>query len=125
VHRIFLKGPWELASSTGPVRVHLPRDWEQVLAQGGETLRLSRRFHRPTGLSEASKVFITVPSAWSVASLTVTGVTISNPEVSDDVQRYEITEPIRSRESHELGIGLLTPVTDPFFVAIEIAELRP
>jgi hypothetical protein len=69
-HVIRLRGPWEyqllvlfqpLDDLPAGGTLHLPADWGDVL--GGDfqgVVRFTRRFHRPTGLNAASRVWLVI-----------------------------------------------------------------
>ena len=126
MHVIRLHGPWTLeADGQAARRVHLPRDWSQV----GEAARdrpvyLVRRFHRPTGLSPRTRVFLSVPAGWPVTTLTLHGRVLAG-NISGDRRTYDLSDVIHRREAHDLRIGFPagSRVADqPYFVAIEIEE---
>jgi hypothetical protein len=64
VHRIRLRGPWQLQSAlsaeAAPRTVHLPARWTELLEDGPHPLRLSRRFHRPTNLAPDDQVAVRI-----------------------------------------------------------------
>ena len=82
-HRIRLRGPWEVqwlgAVSTEDAengqpqqreRVHLPADWEQLIAGRSGRVRLTRRFHKPSGLEpeeEVALVFDDLPARTTIS----------------------------------------------------------
>lgn len=64
VHTIRLQGPWDAAplgpAGTGYSRIHLPGEVERLnFGEGG--FRLRRRFHKPTGLGAADRIFLVLP----------------------------------------------------------------
>jgi|HubBroStandDraft_6_1064221.scaffolds.fasta_scaffold236976_1 hypothetical protein len=64
VHRIRLRGPWQLQSALSseapPRTVRLPARWSELLEEGPRQLRLCRRFHRPTNLAPDDQVAVTI-----------------------------------------------------------------
>jgi hypothetical protein len=66
VHRIRLSAAWNIDSgekniNSTDIRIHLPHEPDVPLDEGA-TLRLLRRFHRPTGLAEDSQVRLVLQS---------------------------------------------------------------
>jgi hypothetical protein len=129
MHVIRLHGPWTAETDTDDTesrRVHLPRDWKEL----GELvrqapLRLLRRFHRPTGLGETTRVRLAIPVGWPVASVGVNGEQVSESATVDERRRFDLSTIVRSRESHDLVIAFRTGeelAGQPYFVAIEIEE---
>ena len=74
VHRIRLKGPWDAAfvdSATGVTgewrRFQVPVAWRDLWGERAGTVRLRRRFHRPSGLEPGDRVMIRIPDGAGVA----------------------------------------------------------
>jgi hypothetical protein len=64
VHRIRLRGPWQLApaaaSEAQTTTVRLPAPWSELFDGDAARMRLSRRFHRPTNLGPTDQVSLVV-----------------------------------------------------------------
>ncbi len=104
-------------------RVHLPRDWHQL--PPCERLILSRRFHRPTGLGASTRVLLAMPATWSPQSVRLNGGDLTELSSSGDLRRFDLSAPIRQRESHDLEIvwnSLLMGNDIPWYVGLEIHE---
>ena len=126
MHVIRLHGPWTADDATGSRRVHLPRDWSEL----GERARLGpvklvRRFHRPTGLGEATRVCLAIPAGWPVEALRVNGVQVLEYATGDERRLFDLSGIIRAREAHDLEIEFRAGDElggQPYLVAIEIEE---
>ena len=130
MHAIRLHGPWTAettsAGGTESRRVHLPRDWAELgeLARQS-SVRLVRRFHRPTGLGDATRVHLAIPVGWPVVSLEVNGEQVSKNTTVEERRLFDLSKIVRSQESLDLVIKLRTGdelAGQPYFVAIEIEE---
>jgi hypothetical protein len=128
MHVIRLHGPWtaEIAEAGESRRVHLPRDWAELgeLARHS-AVRLIRRFHRPTGLGDSTRVRLAIPAGWPVSALSINGETVPEHSTDDERRRFDLSEIVRSRESHDLAIEFQADpclAGQPYFVAIEIDE---
>jgi hypothetical protein len=121
MHRIHLKGPWQSLGPDGPVRVKLPQDWEAFITAATGELRLARRFHRPTGIDDDTRLAIVVPEAWNVRSLTINGREVPQTSTSEGVKKHDATEEIRAHAVHELKIAFVVAAAAPFLVAMEIS----
>ncbi len=110
-HRIHLRGPWRFdwssAKESRAGKIHLPVDWDDLLATGSGRLRLARTFHKPTNLGikdEVDLVFEEWPGSWAVslnthpigqihdssvaspARITVTALLLATNEISAECQ---------------------------------------
>jgi hypothetical protein len=110
-HRIRLRGPWRFewtsAKESQVRKIHLPADWDDLLATGSGRLRLARTFHKPTNLGlkdEVDLVFEEWPGSWAVslnahpirqihdssagspARITVTALLLATNEISAETQ---------------------------------------
>jgi len=106
-HRIRLRGPWQfrvLSDSLEPIskgRIQLPADWTQVISELSDSthcVEFERNFHRPTGLTETSLVFLVLEGIPFESQVRLNGRSIpgSNPT---DVYRADITPLL---EAHNL-----------------------
>lgn len=125
IHSIRLVGPWEVQRPGEAVRVHLPRDWARIepLLEG-DRLCLRRKFHRPTGLDESTRVFVAMPEVWNIEAVRLNGEVLQESSSRRELlQRFELTERVATQESHELEIVLVLDEAAraaPFLVALEI-----
>jgi hypothetical protein len=76
-HRIRLRGPWEfewLKSSSGMANalregcLELPAIWREEFGDALGTVRLSRRFGRPSGAQEPERVWLEIASECEVTA---------------------------------------------------------
>jgi hypothetical protein len=126
MHVIRLHGPWMADDATGSRRVHLPRDWSEL----GELarlrpLKLVRRFHRPTGLADATRVRLAIPQVWPISAVRVNGMEALEHVAVDDRRLFDLSGIIRACEAHDLEIEFCAGdglAGQPYFVAIEIEE---
>ena len=130
MHVIRLHGPWTAEIDSGGAtesrRVHLPRDWADLGKLASESVvRLIRRFHRPTGLGESTRVGLIIPASGPVAMLAVNGEEVAGHGAVDERRRFDLSGIVRAREAHDLAIEFRTGeelAGQPYFVAIEIEE---
>lgn len=129
MHVIRLHGPWT-AEITGPGppetrRVHLPREWSELSELACKSgVALVRRFHRPTGLDDQTRVDLALPSAWPIASVMMNG---ERQEARSDgeLQRFDISKAIRTGDAHDLRIEFRIGeelLAASYFVGLEITE---
>lgn len=130
MHVIRLHGPWSLeitANEPGqPERVHLPRDWAKVGEAGRQSqVTLVRRFHRPTGLSQTTRVALTLPAGWPVVAVTVNEKRLPTPSIVEQRRVFDLSAIVRLREAHDLRIEFEPGnrlLEQPYLVALEIHE---
>ena len=129
MHVIRLHGPWTLEMGAGEAaesrRVHLPREWSLVTnAAATSAVALVRRFHRPTGLDEGTRVGLAVPAGWPVCQILVNGVRLADLRAGEK-RVFDLSGIIRSRDAHDLRIEFARDAelkTQPYLVAMEIAD---
>ena len=130
MHVIRLHGPWT-AEISGPVppetrRVHLPREWSELAELvRGSSVTLVRRFHRPTGLGEATRVSLAIPRAWPISAITINGESLATLQDEDELQRFDISQLVRTQEAHDLRISFGAGgdvLSAPYSVGIEITD---
>ena len=82
-HTIRLQGPWEAAPLTPAgapfLKLHLPGEVERLSYFPGG-FRLKRRFHRPTGLTPAHLLTLTLPVPVTQAAVQLNGYPLSVEE---------------------------------------------
>ncbi len=100
VHTIRLAGPWELhQEGADPVRVQLPFEFPP----DDPSTRLLRRFHRPSGLTDGSRVRIVLKMTQAPGSVLVNdlqqslGETARTTEVTDYI--CDVTSQLQSFNS--------------------------
>ena len=105
--------------------MHLPREWSVVTeAAATSTVALVRRFHRPTGLDEGTRVGLAVPAGWPVREIAVNWVPLVE-RVAGEMRVFDLSEIIRSREAHDLRVEFARGEelkTQPYLVVMEIEE---
>jgi hypothetical protein len=93
----------------------MPGDWSGLLgAHFRGTVRLIRRFNRPTGLTEKERVWLVIEDVHPSASVTLNAVLLGQippAVVSAGPHRFEITSNLRPR--NELTIEIATTADDP------------
>ncbi|HVJ85820.1 MAG TPA: hypothetical protein VM452_09270 [Caulifigura sp.] len=105
--------------------MHLPREWS-VVAEAAtiSAVALVRRFHRPTGLEEGTRVGLAVPAGWPVHEIRVNGVQLVDCLVGEK-RVFDLSEIIRLREAHDLRVEFVRGAelkTQAYLVSMEIAE---
>jgi hypothetical protein len=105
LHIIRLRGPWQYELRFAEDRsigvVQMPCNLAVIAAPGAE-LSLSRRFHRPTGLDAAAKVWLAIDPANLVHSMALNTDLV--PFVQGDVVREDITARLAAENIVTLGI---------------------
>jgi hypothetical protein len=85
VHRIRLRGPWQLqaivAEAPPPRKVRLPAPWTELLEAGDRRVRLSRVFHRPTNLGPTDRILLAIDDLPEGAAVSLNGVALQ-PELA-------------------------------------------
>jgi hypothetical protein len=127
-HVIRLRGPWEFeiesrSRENAPRRgtLHLPGDLARSLGDDfTAVVRLSRRFHRPTGLESGERVWLTTDKLDHQAAFTLNG----QPLALNGALRAEVTSYLQA--SNVLTIEIAKPsvtVADILgFIALEIGS---
>ena len=136
-HVIRLRGPWEyefVSVAGGGVlprgTMQLPGDWPPGTAGLAGDVYLTRHFHRPTGLSESERIWLTIVNQKAAVGVTLNGQPLLTRETaksekaaaaSEPVLRLEITSLLQPRNT--LNLELFKPTEDARFsgqVALEI-----
>jgi hypothetical protein len=96
VHRIRLRGPWQLSATapgSPPARkVQLPATWSELFDSTETHVRLSRRFHRPTNLGPADRVSLIVDDLPEGARVSLNGASLG-AETGHEAQRTVFPTP--------------------------------
>ncbi|HUE16107.1 MAG TPA: hypothetical protein VMR25_18190 [Planctomycetaceae bacterium] len=102
LHRIHLRGPWQLewnsgakafADKTTVQKIRLPADWNDLFGAFSGRVRLTRVFHQPTNLAPNEKVelvFQEWPGVWAI-SLNQHHVAEFRDSTPESPQRITIT----------------------------------
>lgn len=94
-HEIRLAGPWEYSLDAGSTwtRSQLPFDLSAVEI-AAEICLLRRKFHRPSGLEDSSRVFIRIDTDTAPVNVTVndlpTADIVSDSQSSDDRMLFDV-----------------------------------
>ena len=103
-HDIRLAGPWGVdwvAPEDVPLatlsvgETTFPVDWEAVFGEVYGTARFTRRFNRPTGLDERTRVWLCVPDYHGMLSVELNQRVLAILPEEDLPVRIDITESIR------------------------------
>ena len=115
MHRIHLRGPWQLEPADGspPVTIRMPLDAE-TLANLHGTARLIRRFNRPTNLSPNERVFVVLEGWETAARVSVNGVELATA--------LDITDVLTSHNVLTIEVVEFGPRMGSVSIAIEVAE---
>ena len=90
MHAIRLAGPWEVVRGDAPPRrVRMPAAWEAVFSTPG-TAVFRRRFNRPTGLGEDTRLWLSVREYGGTITVHLDGERIADPAPGEPV-RVEVT----------------------------------
>lgn len=116
MHRIRLRGPWELLSreetnlnADDPQKVRLPASWQ--LAVGGATkTRIARRFGCPAELESEERIWLAVQSELT-GDLALNGDRIAS--ICFGTQRFDVTDRLHDRNRIVLELIRKADQKDP------------
>jgi len=99
VHSIRLLGPWQVAWQSPrpsgavplPAVVVLPFDWQQAFGSVAGTVRLVRRFHRPTNLEPHEQVWLAFQGVGGRGDVCLNGEWLGALAGETTAARFEIT----------------------------------
>ena len=115
MHRIHLRGPWQLEPGDGspplPIRMPLEPD---ALAKLHGPARLIRRFNRPTNLSPNERVFV-VLEGWETAAR----VSVNDIELGESLNA---TDALRAHNVLTVDVDEVGPRMGTVSIAIEVAQ---
>lgn len=92
IHRIRLKGPWEVIPPEGDsfARIDMPIAWRDAFGDRSGTARFRRRFHAPTNLEHKERVLIRLPrGTGKVARFACNNTPV--PELADEQHVFDVT----------------------------------
>lgn len=90
MHEIRLAGPWESQDVADPSAVWRRIVLPLVVGQSGP-FRLRRRFHRPSGLSASTRLYVRLVSSAGSTCIRLNGEAIDPPQVSDEGHFFDVT----------------------------------
>ena len=105
-YRMNLKGPWQYAWLTGPTpaealiaspqlltdsRVRMPAEWQSSFGVVAGKLRLSRRFHRPTNLTDLDRVHIGFAGVGGSATISLNDQPIGGVRNNEQPVSFDVT----------------------------------
>jgi hypothetical protein len=98
-HRIRLHGPWEYEITGGERgRFRFADGWSRVVDKGFVgTVRLSRRFNRPTGLGDHNRVWLVVEAVPSGAKMSLNDDTLGTGGSDARAAEFDITRRLDDR----------------------------
>lgn len=121
LHVIRLRGPWEyelISAQSCGIRqsgtVQIQSAWPPELANArGESIRLRRRFHRPTGLEPRDRVWLCVSGLEDIDEVQLNGMVLRpSGESERDEQRarrslwrWEITDCLEASNAVVIGVN--------------------
>ena len=100
VHEIRLAGPWEIVvNEEAPTRTQLPISVDSVAQKNGNSIsgvKLQRRFHAPSGLSDSTKLELVVSDSRPIVDLRINDqqLAATTPEDSKVGESQTIVYPI-------------------------------
>ena len=117
VHRIHLKGPWEVewlgpaesppaaATSSGIAaanrenRARMPAAWQSLFGDAAGIARFRRRFNRPTNLDADERVFLVFDGLAGRASLSLNGDALGSVEAAACPAEFDVTPRLAARNT--------------------------
>lgn len=115
LYAIRLQGPWryewyapddpDAVSKSGTMR--LPDPAARFEMRTCTSLRLKRRFHRPTNLDADERVMVLLPGGCRPSSVEVNGQEVEFPKIVGDRPAADVTGQLR--ESNELVLSFAAP----------------
>lgn len=102
-----------------PRRVRLPCEWESLPNTPAGPVRFCRRFHTPTGLSEASRLYVETTAALQSARCDGLELAVAASPSADGTVRYVFKR--LADGAHELELIVTGPpgLVDPVYLVIE------
>lgn len=102
-----------------PRRVRLPCDWESLPNIPTGPVRFRRRFHTPTGLTEADRLFVETTAVMQSVSCDGVELAVVTSNSADRIVRYAVNR--LASGSHVLEVIVTGPpgLVDPVFLVIE------
>lgn len=112
-HRIELRGPWDVEpldmEPDLPSRVQLPATWAEAFAGFTGSVRLRRRFHRPTNLESPDLIRIVCVAPGQGATVTLNGKPLGTFDAHTGETVFEIASVLQ--QSNQLLLELEPPVS--------------
>jgi len=114
-HVIRLRGPWQYAVLEGTPTItaepsgqlQLPADWSTTLgADFRGTVRYSRNFGCPTGLTDLVHILLVVSAVDYSANIQLNGQTLGRATWGDGPQAFAIREHLQPRNQLDIDISL-------------------
>jgi hypothetical protein len=115
MHRIHLRGPWQLEPADGspPVTIRIPLE-PDALAHLHGPARLIRRFNRPTNLSPNERVFVVLEGWETAARVSVNGVELG--------ETLDATDALRVHNVLTVDVDEFGPRMGSVSLTIEVAQ---
>jgi beta-galactosidase/beta-glucuronidase len=130
MHTIRLHGPWDFQplgaaddlSLAG--RIVIPADWSESLgADFRGRVRYTRHFHRPTGLDEGQRVYLSIDGVVRSGIVSLNGETLGAVEATGGPFRFDVTDRLALRNALVIEVeSLEQPGGLTGGVRLEIAE---
>lgn len=115
IHRMFLKGPWEvrrLDSDEPSRRVTLPVSWQAIFEEDScSRAEFRRKFNQPTNLEEHEHVWIVFQGVRGAAWVNINGQRLGGIDIDDETAEFEITPHLA--QHNELVVQLTFSVRSP------------
>lgn len=125
VHRMFLKGPWEvrrLDREEPSRRVTLPASWQTIFGDEAGRAEFRRKFNQPTNLESHEHVWIVFQGVCGAAWVDLNSQRLGGIDIADETAEFEITPHLalhnelvvqltfEANDSHDQPGGLWGPV---------------
>lgn len=94
VHRMFLKGPWEvqrLDRDELSRRVTLPASWQAIFGDEAGRAEFRRKFNQPTNLESHEHVWIVFQGVRGAGWVDFNGQRLGGIDIADETAEFEIT----------------------------------
>ena len=115
VHKMTLRGPWELqwlkptnptdgSDSAETLRVKMPSDWQSQFGDKAGTVSFKRHFHKPTNLDDNESVFVVLTGFGGNGVASLNGESLGQITDTGDPVEFEVIQ--RLKPGNQLGLEL-------------------
>ena len=124
-HRIRLAGPWQYSTDDGSTwqRCTLPFD-AGTADNDGQACRLRRKFHRPTGTTDSTRLTLLVSLEGTISAATVNGLSLAfscsgessaelTIEISNAITQFNVLELTIDHENNAVVTSVVLQIEEP------------
>jgi len=116
MHRISLRGPWEISLSPVPPNLptpqRLPATWTELFGDQAGTATFRRTFHRPTNLDPGEVVWLALTGCRGAGTVVLNGDKLGDMTVEKSSWRADITHKLMAKNKLHIELTY-SPASDP------------